>query len=112
MSRSSSPINFLLTPQELWTYSPSARVRVHTDLRKTCAHHGHILAVNVRTYNDYIVVADLMKSISILEYEELSESITEIARDYNTNWMTALEIIKNDLILGADSACNIFSVQR
>ena len=75
-----------------------------TDLRKSCAHHGHILAVNVRTYNDYIVVADLMKSISILQYEALSDSITEIARDYNTNWMTALEIIEDELILAVPDA--------
>jgi hypothetical protein len=39
---------------------------------------------------DFIVVGDLMKSISLLAYKPVDGTIEEIAKDYNSNWMTAV----------------------
>jgi DNA damage-binding protein 1 len=38
------------------------------ELQSECGHHGNILALYVQTIGDLIVVGDLMKSISLLEY--------------------------------------------
>ena len=62
------------------------------ELSPECGHHGHILALFVESRGDFIVVGDLMKSISLLAYKQLDGSIEEIARDYNANWMTAIDI--------------------
>jgi DNA damage-binding protein 1 len=60
------------------------------------------MALFLKTHGNFIVVGDLMKSISLLKYNEASSSLEEVARDYNTNWMTALHVLKDGgLYLGA-----------
>lgn len=39
-------------------------------------------------------------------------SFEEIARDYEPNWMTAIEIIDDDNFIGAENSCNIFVGQK
>lgn len=39
------------------------------ELTNECGHHGHILALYVVTRGDFIVVGDLMKSVSLLLYK-------------------------------------------
>lgn len=36
----------------------------------------------------------------------------EIARDYNANWMTAVEMINDDVYIGGEGDCNIFTLRR
>lgn len=38
--------------------------------------------------------------------------IEEIARDYNPNWMVALEVLDDDTYIGAEGSYNLFTVQR
>ncbi|CAH2078400.1 unnamed protein product [Thlaspi arvense] len=82
------------------------------ELQSECGHHGHILALYVQTRGDFIVVGDLMKSISLLIYKHEEGSIEEIARDYNASWMTAVEILDDDTYLGADNCFNLFTVKK
>ena len=35
----------------------------------------------------------------------------EIARDFNPNWMTAVEILDDDTFIGAENHFNLFTVQ-
>ncbi|XP_076949712.1 DNA damage-binding protein 1-like [Bidens hawaiensis] len=72
------------------------------ELQSECGHHGHILALYVQTRGDFIVVGDLMKSISLLIYKHEEGAIEERARDYNANWMSAVEILNDDIYLGAE----------
>ncbi|KAK3204845.1 hypothetical protein Dsin_018891 [Dipteronia sinensis] len=57
------------------------------ELQSECGHHGHILALFVQTRGDFIVL-----------HEE--GAIEERARDYNANWMSAVEILDDDIYLG------------
>ncbi|KAI3937749.1 hypothetical protein MKW92_004607 [Papaver armeniacum] len=82
------------------------------ELQLECGHHGHILALYVQTRGDFIVVGDLMKSISLLIYKHEEGAIEERARDYNANWMTAVEILDDDIYLGAENNFNLFSVRK
>ncbi|CAA6668092.1 unnamed protein product [Spirodela intermedia] len=82
------------------------------ELQSECGHHGHILALYVQTRGDFIVVGDLMKSISLLLYKHEEGAIEERARDYNANWMTAVEILDDDVYLGAENNFNLFTVRR
>jgi len=69
---------------------------LHLGLRELvpeCAHYGHIMALYAATRGDFIVIGDLMKSVTLLTYKAIDGSMEEIARDYNPNWMTALEIL-------------------
>ncbi|KAJ0084049.1 hypothetical protein Patl1_30303 [Pistacia atlantica] len=73
------------------------------ELQFECGHHGHILALCVQTHGDFIVVGDLMKSISLLIYKHEEGAIEERAHDYNANWMSAVEILDDDIYLGAEN---------
>lgn len=36
----------------------------------------------------------------------------EIARDYHANWMTATEMLSDDVYIGGEADCNIFTLRR
>ncbi|KAG5515910.1 hypothetical protein RHGRI_036826 [Rhododendron griersonianum] len=82
------------------------------ELQSECGHHGHILALYVQTRGDFIVVGDLMKSISLLIYKHEEGAIEERARDYNANWMSAVEILDDDIYLGGENNFNLFTVRK
>ncbi|KAK9936888.1 hypothetical protein M0R45_013710 [Rubus argutus] len=53
-----------------------------------------------------------MKSISLLIYKHEEGAIEERARDYNANWMSAVEILDDDVYLGAENFYNLFTVRK
>lgn len=61
---------------------------------------------------DFILVGDLMRSITLLQYKQMEGSFEEIARDYEPNWMTSIEILDDDNFLGAENGCNLFIGQK
>jgi len=77
-----------------------------------CEHPGHILALYLETRGDFIIVGDLIKSISLLVYTTVDGVIKELARDFRPNWMTAVSFLDDDSYLGAENSFNIFSLQR
>ena len=82
------------------------------ELAKECSHHGHIVALYVAVRGEFIVVGDLMKSVSLLAYKPEESVIEERARDYNANWMTAVDILDDDTYLGAENNFNLFTLRR
>jgi len=53
-----------------------------------------------------------MRSITLLQYKQMEGSFEEIARDYEPNWMTAIEILDDDNFLGSENGCNLFIGQK
>ncbi|KAM0886112.1 hypothetical protein ACQ4PT_029885 [Festuca glaucescens] len=82
------------------------------ELQSECGHHGHILALYTQTRGDFIVVGDLMKSITLLVYKHEESAIEELARDYNPKWMTAVEMIDDYIYVGAENSYNLFTVRK
>ncbi len=72
-----SLINDLKVQLFKWVFNEGTRAR---ELVQECGHHGHILALYAVSRGDFIVVGDLMKSISLLAYKPIDGSIEEIAR--------------------------------
>jgi len=81
-------------------------------LAMECEHKGHILALYLASRGDFIVVGDLMKSISLLIYNGTEGSIKELARDFTSNWMIAVNILDDDNYIGAENNFNIFTVAK
>ncbi|CAM6089835.1 unnamed protein product [Calypogeia fissa] len=98
--------------QKIQLYKWTLRDDSSRELQSECGHHGHILALYVQSRGDFIVVGDLMKSISLLMYKPEEGAIEERARDYNANWMTAVEILDDDTYLGAENSFNLFTVRK
>jgi DNA damage-binding protein 1 len=58
------------------------------------------------------IVGDLMRSISVVQYYPQHDTLEEIARDFNTNWTTAVEMLNDDIYLGAENWNNLFVLRR
>ena len=82
------------------------------ELTTECVHRGHILVLFLQTRGDFVVVGDLMRSISLLTYKPLDGQMEELAQDYNSNWMTAIDILDDDTYIGAENYYNLFTVRK
>lgn len=82
------------------------------ELRNECSHFNNILALYLRAKGDFVLVGDLMRSMSLLAYKPLEGNFEEIARDFQTNWMTSVEILDDETFLGAESTTNLFVCQK
>eukprot|EP01105_Mastigella_eilhardi_P017926 TRINITY_DN4133_c0_g1_i1.p1 TRINITY_DN4133_c0_g1~~TRINITY_DN4133_c0_g1_i1.p1 ORF type:complete len:1128 (+),score=278.84 TRINITY_DN4133_c0_g1_i1:36-3419(+) len=77
-----------------------------------CHHRGHILALFTATRGEYIIVGDLLKSVSLLAYHPTEGKIEEVAHDFNPSWMSAVEMLDEDTYLGAENSFNLFTLAR
>ena len=66
------------------------------ELRLECSHFNNIIALHMKTSGDFILVGDLVRSMTLLQYKTMEGSFEEIARDYCPNWMSAVEILDDD----------------
>ena len=53
-----------------------------------------------------------MRSLSLLIYNRVTKKIDELARDFNTNFMTSCSFITDAHYLGTDKDSNLFTVRR
>jgi DNA damage-binding protein 1 len=82
-----------------------------TGLQLVSMHYGHVLALHISVEGDDILVADLMKSVSILRFDESTQKLVERYRDPETHWMTSAEILQ-DQVIGCDSSYNVFMLRK
>lgn len=82
------------------------------ELRTECNHYNNIMALYLKTKGDFILVGDLMRSVLLLAYKPMEGNFEEIARDFNPNWMSGVEILDDDNFLGAENAFNLFVCQK
>ncbi|GMY38038.1 DNA damage-binding protein 1a [Fagus crenata] len=66
--------------------------------------------LNVDIMYTYLPSMYKLVEISLLLPEE--GAIEERARDYNANWMSAVEILDDDIYLGAENNFNLFTVRK
>eukprot|EP00026_Physarum_polycephalum_P001286 Phypoly_transcript_01287.p1 GENE.Phypoly_transcript_01287~~Phypoly_transcript_01287.p1 ORF type:complete len:1113 (+),score=155.47 Phypoly_transcript_01287:258-3341(+) len=81
-------------------------------LKEEASKHGHMLALHLVTRGEFIVVGDMMKSISVYVYKPVENTIEEIAKDYNPNWMNAVEALDDDTFIGTENSMNLFVVHK
>lgn len=82
------------------------------EFQNECTYFNTIIALYLKTKGDFILVGDLMRSMTLLAYKSMEGNFEEIARDYQPNWMTAVEILDDDTFLGAENNFNIFVCQK
>ncbi|XP_052213076.1 DNA damage-binding protein 1-like isoform X2 [Dreissena polymorpha] len=82
------------------------------ELNMECSHFNNIIALFLKTKGDFILVGDLMRSITLLLYKPMEGTFEEIARDCNPNWMSAVEILDDDIFLGAENSFNLFTCHK
>lgn len=71
------------------------------------------MALYLDSIDNQILVGDLIKSISLLEYDDAAKAINEVARDfYSPAWITAVRMIDRDNFLAAENNNNILIWRR
>ena len=86
-------------------------------------HHGHMMSLFVSSLarsgdragsqtKQLAIVGDLMRSISLVEYMPKHNVIEELARDYNANFCTAIEMLTKDIYLGSEGFNNLFLLRH
>ncbi len=95
----------------------------HYDLKiDNAGHKGHILSLIVKAKQDIdsstskqeqiAIVGDLARSVSLIKYYPEYGTLEEIARDFNQNWVTDIEMLTKDIYLGAENFSNLFILRR
>ncbi|KAL3068044.1 hypothetical protein niasHT_038034 [Heterodera trifolii] len=78
------------------------------ELRLECSNFNNILALYLKTKGDVVLVADLMRSVTVLGYKAVDSTFEELARDYSTEWTSACEIVDSETFLAAENNHNIY----
>ncbi|KLJ07677.1 DNA damage-binding protein 1 [Blastomyces silverae] len=85
-------------------------------LTKTASYRTSTAPIDIAVTGNLIAVADLMKSVSIVEYQQgadgLSDSLTEVARHFQTLWSTAVAPVAQDTWLESDAEGNLVVLRR
>ena len=58
------------------------------------------------------IVGDLMRSVSVVQYFPEHQILEEIARDFNANWTTAVEMLTDDIYLAGEHWSNLYCLRR
>lgn len=82
------------------------------ELKAECGHHGHTLALFLKARGSMIALGDLMQSITVINYDEAAHKLEEEARDFNCNYMRAIEILSDSAFVGAEDHGNMFLVEK
>ena len=81
-------------------------------LQEVANRRDFIIALKIATRGNSFIVGDVMRSISLLYYNDLDNKLEEIARDYLPKWITAIEFIDDENFIEADHYYNLFTLQR
>lgn len=82
------------------------------ELRMECNIQNMIAALFLKAKGDFILVGDLMRSITLLQHKQMEGIFVEIARDCEPKWMRAVEILDDDTFLGSETNGNLFVCQK
>lgn len=97
-------------------YNPVANKFGEMKLEKLASYRTSTAPVDITVTGNLIAVADLMKSVSIVEYkigeDGLSHSLTEVARHFQTVWATSVACIAEDTFLESDAEGNLIVLHR
>lgn len=85
--------------------------RTH-DLHNECSYLNSVVSCFLKTKGDFVVVGDILRSITLLSYKPVASTFDEIASDLETSWLSAIEIIDDDTFIASDNSFNLFVVQN
>ncbi len=74
-----------------------------------CNHTGHIIATGLDVFGDFVLVADILRSITLLVFDGASNRLQERAYDASPHEMSAQAILGADTFVGAEVHHNLFT---
>ncbi|KAI1079128.1 mono-functional DNA-alkylating methyl methanesulfonate N-term-domain-containing protein [Whalleya microplaca] len=98
-------------------YSYNEISTTHADVKKIASYRPATYPVDLTIEGNIIGVADLMKSMTLVEYTPPTDDgevakLTEVSRHYQSVWATALCHVEQDSWLEADAQGNLMVLRR
>ena len=97
----------------IYTYDESTS---KPELVKGATYRTSTAPMDLVVTGNTIAVADLMKSVSVVEFKRgadgLPDTLTEIARHHSTAWGTSVAHVAEDTYLESDAEGNLLVLQR
>ena len=85
-------------------------------LHKVASYRTSTAPIDIAVKGNLIAIADLMKSVSVVEYirgkEGLDDKLHETARHFQTAWSTAVAHVADETILESDAEGNLMVLNR
>lgn len=85
-------------------------------LDKVASYRTSTAPIDISVTGDKIVIADLMKSISVVQYKQgtggQDDTLSEVARHYDTTWGTAVANISPNTYLESDAEGNLLVLNQ
>ncbi|THX08018.1 hypothetical protein D6D17_04449 [Aureobasidium pullulans] len=85
-------------------------------LDKVASYRTSTAPIDVSVTGDKIAIADLMKSVSVVQYQKgtngQEDSLNEVARHYDTAWATAVANIEANTYLESDAEGNLLVLNQ
>ncbi|KAK0417985.1 hypothetical protein QR680_013312 [Steinernema hermaphroditum] len=82
------------------------------ELRLECSYFNFINCLYLKAKGDIILGGDIMRSLAVLVYKPVESTLTELARDFNTSWVTSCELVNVNQYIAGENGFNIYSLQR
>lgn len=80
------------------------------ELQLECSHTNQIMSLYLKTKGEHVIVGDLVRSITLLHYKPAEKVLQEVARDFNSSYLRAIEVLDGtaeDVFVGADINGNL-----
>ena len=84
-------------------------------LTEVCNYTDLTMALHVVSRGHFVIVGDLMRSVTLLAYKELEKGermLELIAKDYNQNWLLAIEALDDEEFIASDADHNLFTLRK
>ncbi|POG81286.1 uncharacterized protein OCT59_022028 [Rhizophagus irregularis] len=84
-------------------------------LTEVCSYRELTMALHVVSRGHFVIVGDLMRSVTLLAYKETEkgEKMLElISKDYNQNWLLAIEALDDEEFIASDADHNLFTLRK
>ena len=93
----------------LWEYEETSKT--NGELKMVASLRAPSTPIDLVVNGNNIAITDLMKSVSVLEYKRgekgLPPTLTEVARDWDNRWGTAVGHLEGSTYVGADATGNL-----
>lgn len=73
---------------------------------------NYILSIYLKSRGSLVLLGDMMRSLTLYSLKGDLSGMSEIAKDYNPRWPTAIEFIDDNTFIGCDQYSNLFVLNR
>jgi hypothetical protein len=88
------------------------KIRQNFDIKMVNRLNDFILINDILCYDNFVVISDLCRSITILSYNDEKDKLTECCKDNSPSWNNAVELVSPGLYYTSDILGNICTFRQ